>query len=82
MGRLFGVLERRLAASLYLAGDEYSIADIACYPWMVGATTKAKAVLAEHLGNKPAIDRWMKAVTARPAVQRGMAIEPPQGVER
>jgi len=39
-------------------------------------------VLAEHLENKPAIDRWMKAVAARPAVQRAMAIEPPQGVER
>jgi GSH-dependent disulfide-bond oxidoreductase len=79
LGRLFGVLERRLATSPYLAGEEYSIADIACYPWMVGAMTRAKPVLAEHLENKPAIDRWMKAVAARPAVQQAMAIEPPQG---
>lgn len=79
-GRLLGVLEGRLAHCPYLAGEDYSIADIACYPWMVGATTIMKEVLAKHLENKPAIDRWMADLGARPAVQRGMAIKPPQGI--
>jgi GST-like protein len=79
-GRLLGVLEGRLAKCPYLAGEAYTIADIACYPWMVGATTTMKEVLARHLEKKPAIDRWMAALAARPAVQRGMAIKPPVGI--
>jgi GST-like protein len=47
---------------------------------MVGATTIMKEVLAKHLENKPAIERWMADLGARPAVQRGMAIKPPQGI--
>jgi GST-like protein len=76
-GRLLGVMEGRLAKCRYLAGEDYTIADIACYPWMVGATTMMKEVLASHLANKPAIGRWMVDLAARPAVQRGMAIKPP-----
>ncbi|PXA83900.1 glutathione S-transferase [Nostoc sp. 3335mG] len=79
-GRLLGVMEGRLAKCPYLAGEDYSIADIACYPWMVGATTMLKDPLAKHLEKKPAIDRWMKALGERPAVQRGMAIKPPAGL--
>jgi GST-like protein len=79
-GRLLGVMEGRLARCPYLAGEEYSIADIACYPWMVGATTMLKAALGKHLEKKPAIDRWMQELAARPAVQRGMAIKPPAGL--
>jgi GSH-dependent disulfide-bond oxidoreductase len=79
-GRLLGVMEGRLRKCPYLAGEDYSIADIACYPWMVGATTMLKDALGPHLENKPAIDRWMKDIAARPAVQRGMAIKPPVGV--
>lgn len=76
-GRLLGVLERRLAEERYLAGDDYTIADIAAYPWMVGATTVQKEVLAEHLAGKTAIARWMAELGERPAVRRGMAIRPP-----
>jgi GSH-dependent disulfide-bond oxidoreductase len=79
-GRLLGVMEGRLAKCPYLAGEDYTIADIACYPWMVGATTMMKEALGKHLDNKPAIDRWMAAIAARPAVQRGMAIKPPTGI--
>lgn len=79
-GRLLGVMEGRLARCPYLAGEDYTIADIACYPWMVGATTMLKDALARHLEKKPAIDRWMKDLAARPAVQRGMAIKPPVGL--
>ena len=77
VGRLFRVLEGRLANSRYLAGDEFTIADIACYPWMVGAATRAKEVVGKHLEDKPAIGRWMQELSTRPGVQRGMAIEPP-----
>ncbi|MGN6124102.1 MAG: glutathione S-transferase N-terminal domain-containing protein [Sphingomonas oligoaromativorans] len=76
-GRLLGVLERRLGEARYLAGDDYTIADIAAYPWMVAATTVQKDVLADVLAGKEAIARWMAELAARPAVQRGMAIKPP-----
>jgi GST-like protein len=66
--RLYGVLDRRLGESEYLAG-EYSIADIATYPWV-----------ARHEWHKtdldtfPNVKRWFDAIGARPAVQRGMAV--------
>lgn len=66
--RLYGVLERHLAQHAYLA-DEYSIADIATYPWV-----------ARHdwhdidLAAYPAVQRWFRAIASRPAVQRGMAV--------
>ena len=75
--RLLGVLDRRLGEARYLAGDDYSIADIACYPWMVGATTMMKDVLGETLAGKDGIARWLAELGERPAVQRGMAIKPP-----
>jgi GST-like protein len=70
--RLFGVLEKRLAAEPYLAG-EYSIADIATFTWVnaVGAKLKEHA---SDLGDTPSIDRWLQDIEARPAVQRGMAV--------
>ena len=79
VARLYGVLDRRLEGREFIAG-EFSIADIACYPWMVGATTILKEALGGHLDGKPAIDRWMREIAARPAVQRGMAIKPPVGI--
>ena len=72
--RLLGVMERRLADVPYLAGRNYSIADIACYAWTLGATTALKEPLAESLRDKPALDRWLAAVGSRPAVQRGMQV--------
>jgi GSH-dependent disulfide-bond oxidoreductase len=72
--RLIGVMERRLTEAPYLAGDDYSIADIACYPWMVAATTMLAAPLEDALADKPAFRRWLDAVGARPAVVKGMAV--------
>lgn len=72
--RLLSVLEKRLANSAYLAGDEYTIADIATYPWTLAATTFLKDVLADSLKTKPAVHRWLQTIGARPAVQRGMAV--------
>lgn len=79
VGRLLGVLERRLAEAPYLAGDGYSIADMAAYPWVLGTYTRARDVLAAQISDKPAIARWMAAIGGRPAVERAMAIEPAGG---
>ena len=66
--RLYGVLDRRLAEAAYLA-DEYSIADIATYPW-VARHEWHRVDLAAY----PAVRRWYEVIGARPAVVRGMAV--------
>ncbi|MCE5232783.1 MAG: glutathione S-transferase N-terminal domain-containing protein [Mizugakiibacter sp.] len=65
--RLYGVLDRRLADRAFVAGA-YSIADIACYPWIV-----PHAAHGQRLGDFPHLQRWFEAVAARPAVQRTYA---------
>jgi GSH-dependent disulfide-bond oxidoreductase len=67
--RLFNVLDRRLGEVPFVAGD-YSIADIATYPWIVAAL-KAQP---EQLDTRPNLKRWIDAIAARPAVQKGMAV--------
>jgi len=66
--RLYGVLNKRLGEAAYLA-DEYSIADIATYPWV--ARHEWHRV---DLAAFPAVKRWYDAIGARPAVARGMAV--------
>jgi GSH-dependent disulfide-bond oxidoreductase len=66
--RLYGVLDGRLKEAAYLAG-EYSIADIATFPW-VARHEWHKVDLAEF----PSVQRWYRAIGARPAVARGMAV--------
>lgn len=65
--RLYGVLDRRLAGRAYIAG-EYSIADMACYPWIV-----PHAAHAQNLADFPNLRRWFEAIRARPATQRAYA---------
>jgi GST-like protein len=72
--RLFGVMEKRLAAEPYLAGADYSIADIASYGWTFAASTMLSRAAPGAWGEYPSIDRWLKAVGEREAVKRGMAI--------
>lgn len=72
--RLLNVIERQLAQTPYLAGTEYSIADIAAYPWMLAATTFLKEPLADALADKPAMQRWLTEVGERPAVKKGMQV--------
>jgi GSH-dependent disulfide-bond oxidoreductase len=67
--RLYAILDRRLAESAYVGGDDYSIADIACFPWIM--THKAQGFT---LDDYPAIRRWYADVRARDAVQRGLAL--------
>ena len=68
--RLYGVLNTRLSETAYLA-DEYSIADIATYPWV--ARHEWHRV---DLAAFPAVKRWYDTIGARPAVVRGMAVPP------
>ena len=72
-GRLLNVMERRLAESAYLAGDDYSIADIICYPWTVAGTTYLKPALGPIIEAAPSVGRWLTAIGGRAAVKRGMA---------
>lgn len=68
--RLYGVLDRQLALTqAYICGDEYSIADIACFPWVM--THKAQQLT---LDDFPNVRRWFAEVRAREAVQRGLAV--------
>ncbi len=69
--RLYGVLQKRLSDAEYLA-DEYTIADIATYPWV--ARFEWHKV---DLNDFPAVKRWFDKISARPAVQKGMAVPTP-----
>jgi GSH-dependent disulfide-bond oxidoreductase len=68
--RLHGVMDKRLAESAYLAGDEYTIADMASYPW-VNAYDKLPADFAAF----PHLKRWHDAIAARPATQKAYALK-------
>jgi GST-like protein len=72
--RLLGVLDGRLGEVEYLAGDTYTIADIATYAWTQAATTRFGDVLGDRLNAMPNVHRWLKSVGDRPAVQRGMQV--------
>ncbi|HEY2540217.1 MAG TPA: glutathione binding-like protein, partial [Stellaceae bacterium] len=67
--RLYGVLDKRLAASVFLAGSEYSIADVATYPWVLRHEWQGVS-----LTDYANVRRWFAAIAERPAVQRGMQI--------
>ena len=74
-GRLYGVAEKRLADVPYLAGDDYSIADMAAFPWMRNIELRSQKV-----EDFPNVKRWIDAIAARPAVQRGLKVL--EGVRR
>jgi GST-like protein len=67
--RLYSVMDRRLSAQPYLAGDDYTIADIACFGWV-----KLWDRQGIDLAGFPAVGRWLASIKARPAVQRGLAV--------
>jgi GST-like protein len=69
--RIYGVLDRELQKRDYLAG-EYTIADIATYPWIMRYFNFGVA-----LDDYRALKRWTERISARPAVQRGMEVLKP-----
>jgi GSH-dependent disulfide-bond oxidoreductase len=66
--RLLEVMERRLQQSEYL-GAEYSIADIACFPWV-----RIHKMANQTIEDLPAVTRWYSSIRARPAVERGLKL--------
>jgi glutathione S-transferase len=70
--RLYNVMNTRLADREFLAGD-YSIADIACWPWVMQHDWAGL-----DISELTHLTRWLAAIGARPAVQRGAAIPFPQ----
>jgi GST-like protein len=70
--RLYGVLDRRLAGRAWIAGDDYSVADMACYPWIVPYERQA-----QRLEDFPNVKRWFEAVAARQGTQRAYAAAEP-----
>jgi len=67
--RLYGVLDRRLSASEFLAGREYTIADMASYPWIVSWQRQQ-----QDLDQFPALKQWFESIAARPATVRAYAL--------
>jgi GST-like protein len=67
--RLYGVVERRLKESKYLACDEYTIADMATVPWL-----RAPERQGVDIDQYPTLKRWRDAILERPAVQRAVQV--------
>lgn len=67
--RLYGVMDKRLSSSTYLAGEEYTIADIATFPWI--RSWKNQGI---DWADFPHAKRWFDEISERPAVKRGVAV--------
>jgi GST-like protein len=67
--RLYGVMDKRLASHKYIAGDEYTIADIAIFPWL--RSWKNQGI---DWVDFPHLKGWFDEIAARPAVQRGVEV--------
>lgn len=67
--RLYAVLDRRLADRAFITGDDYTIADMACYPWIVPHERQR-----QNLDDFPNIKRWFDAIQQRPATVRAYEI--------
>jgi GST-like protein len=81
--RLFDVADRRLAEARYLAGEDYSIADMACFAWL-GLLYRGKAygdaATFLSLHEYTHVGRWVEELIARPAVKRGVRVNLPTGL--
>lgn len=69
VNRMYGVLNNQLYAHRYLAGDDYTVADMISYPWTVNWEGQG-----QDIAEFPHFRRWFEELGARPAVQRGMAV--------
>jgi GST-like protein len=67
--RLYGVMDKRLAESKFIACDEYTIADMAIMPWL--RFPERQGV---NIADYPHVKKWRDGIAARPAVQRGLAV--------
>ena len=67
--RIYGVIDRRLATSKYLGGSQYSIADMATFPWLRNWQNQGV-----DMNEYPHLKKWFEALAARPAVQRAVQV--------
>lgn len=67
--RLYGVMDRQLATHRYIAGDEYTIADIAIFPWLRSWQNQGV-----DWADYPSLKKWFDTIAARPAVMRGVQV--------
>jgi GST-like protein len=67
--RLAGVMDRELAKNAYIAGDEFTIADIAIWPWIHNPANEGI-----EIAKYPNVEKWIEKIRARPGVQRGMEV--------
>ncbi len=67
--RLYSVIDRQLAQSRFIAGRDYSIADMAIFPWL--RNWKNQGI---ELSDYPHLEKWFNALAERPAVQRGVQV--------
>ena len=67
--RLYGVIDKRLGDSKYLAGDTYTVADIATFPWL--RSWEKQGI---ELSQFPNVQRWFNEINERPAVKKGVSI--------
>jgi GST-like protein len=67
--RLYGVMDKQLATHRYIAGDDYTIADIAIYPWLRSWQNQGI-----DWADYPKLKKWFNAIGERPAVQRGVQV--------
>ncbi len=68
-GRIYGVIDRRLGESAWLAGDDYTIVDMATFPWLRSYERQG-----QDLNDFPNLKKWYETIEARPAVQRGVEV--------
>ena len=68
-GRIYRVIDKRLASSPYLAGDELTIADFATFPWLRSHENQG-----QKLEDTPHLKKWYDEIAARPAVERGVQV--------
>ena len=67
--RLYGVLDKQLGKTAYVAGKSYTIADMAIFPW-----TRSATIQGIDLADYPNVKRWFEAIDARPAVKRAVQV--------
>jgi GST-like protein len=67
--RLYGVIDRRLAEAPFVAGGEYTIADVAIFPWLRSHENQGQS-----LDDYPHLKRWYEDIESRPAVRRGLDV--------
>jgi GSH-dependent disulfide-bond oxidoreductase len=67
--RIYGVIDQRLSTSKYLGGNNYSVADIATFPWLRNWVNQGIT-----LGDYPHLEQWFNTIAERPAVKRGVQV--------